>query len=114
MIFISDLLEYGSNRVKENYQKGKKDRFTYNNYHWPYVETNKRVTKVWTMFISSISNQEGILLSPINILIHKSAHMHSISKILEDHKYLKLSTHNRILYFELEYIRGSTRIKGRV
>ena len=46
VIFISDLLEYGSNRVKENYQKGKKDRFTYSNYHWLYIETNKSATKV--------------------------------------------------------------------
>ena len=33
VVFMSDMLEYGTNRIKENYQKSEKDRFTISSLH---------------------------------------------------------------------------------
>ena len=33
VVFISDMLEHGTNRIKEKYQKGEKDRFTISSFH---------------------------------------------------------------------------------
>ena len=90
---------------------GKKDRFINSNFHWPYIVVDKRATTVWRIFILSITNSEGSLLSFINTSIHKSVHIRPNSEILDDKQYLKLIDHNGTLYFELEYIRSRIRMK---
>ena len=46
IIFISDLLEYRTNKVKENYSKGERDRFCSSQFHWLVVERDNRAKKV--------------------------------------------------------------------
>ena len=56
VIFISNLVEYGSNRIKECYIKGQKDCFSTSKYIWPSAQPNKSVIRAWIQFISMISN----------------------------------------------------------
>ena len=114
VVFISEMLEHGTNRIKENYQQGEKDRFTISSFHWPHVTCNKKATKVWKIFIAHISNSEGNLLSPLNTSIHKLAHVKYIVKISQDNSYLKLNASEGTSFFELEHIRSKLRIERQV
>ena len=84
IIFLSNFVEYSSNRIKENYLNGKRDKFSSSYFHWPIIITNKRATKVWYSFLSLITNQEGILLSLLNTSSLISAHIISNTIISEN------------------------------
>ena len=45
VVFMSDMLEHGTNRIKENYQQVENDRFTISSSHWPHAMCNKRLLK---------------------------------------------------------------------
>jgi len=102
VIFISDLLEHKSNRVKENYLKGKRDRFSLIMFLWLSIVTDRKVSTIWQSFLLLITNQEDLLLSPINTSIQKSAHIISNTKILANRKYLRIQKKNQTSHFELK------------
>ena len=63
------------------------------------------------MFIRLITNNEGIILSPINTSIYKSAHIRSNTEISNDNRYLRIVSNNNTTYFELENHRRKIKMK---
>jgi len=102
IIFLSDLVEHSSNRIKENYLKGKRDKFSLSQFYWPIINTDKKATKVWCSFLSLITNQEGILLSLLNTSTLISVHIILNTEISNNYKYLRIISKNECLYFELK------------
>ena len=66
------------------------------------------------MFIRLITNNKGVLLSPIKTSTYKSTHIRSNTEISNDDRYLMITTNNVSTYFELENHRGKIKIKQRV
>ena len=75
------------------------------------IKRDNRANKIWIMFIRLITNNKGMLLSPINTLTHKSAHIRSNIEISNNNRYLRIATNNISTYFELENHRGKIKIK---
>ena len=78
------------------------------------IERDNRANKVWIMFIKLITNNEGVLLSPINTSTYKLAYIRSKIEISNNNRYLRIVSNNDTTYFKLENHRGKIKMKQRV
>ena len=66
VMFVSDLLEAQSNKIKECFWSGRRDKFSSSKFKWPQVLTDDRATVLWKKFLTTIATSDRNLLSPIN------------------------------------------------
>ena len=58
IIFISNLVEMNTNKIKDYYQNAERDKFSKSKYDWLYVEPNSSSFILWKQFIHIISSQD--------------------------------------------------------
>ena len=54
IIFISNLVEMNTNKIKEYYWNVEIDKFSESKYNWPHIELNSSGFKLWKQFIHTI------------------------------------------------------------
>ena len=61
VLFLSDIVEGISNRVRENIWKAKRDKYLESRFLWPIAQPDDRVLNLWKEFIRHITYPDKTL-----------------------------------------------------
>jgi len=80
VIFISDLVEPGTNTIRTNIQQAEQDKFIISKYEWPSTSPTNNAKMIWKQFIVHISFKDRSLKSTISNPTRTSSHLYSTTQ----------------------------------
>ena len=90
LLLISDLLIYKKNIIKYFSRHGLIDESYTSIFSWPSSILCKKDIQYWKRFISSISRNEGLLLSLLRWVADNLRHRRSMAFVSEDRRYIQI------------------------
>jgi len=111
VIFISNLLEPKTNRVKECFWQGKRDKFSTSSCKWPDAKLDSIAISTWQAFMKNITSSDRIVLSPVNTSNQVSSHHQSILHISQLKDILALDHTNGFTYYKLKSNRNKLQVE---